>query len=47
MVGEDATYFKVRADEENLYILKHKATANLWTLDSLAPQKVFRAGHSS
>jgi hypothetical protein len=52
--GEDATYFKVRADDDKLsasprslrneaarefYILKHKATGSLWTLDSLARRK--------
>jgi hypothetical protein len=38
--GEDATYFKVRADDENLYILKHKATANLWRGSPGFPLKV-------
>jgi hypothetical protein len=37
--GKDATYFKVRADDDRLYILKHKTTQNLWTLDSLARSK--------
>lgn len=26
--------FKVRADDNNLYILKHRAEDNVWTLDS-------------
>ena len=30
--GEDATYFKVRADDDKRYILKHTAAGNLWTL---------------
>jgi hypothetical protein len=37
--GKDATYFKVRADDDKHYILKHKAAGNLWTLDSLAPRR--------
>jgi hypothetical protein len=37
--GKDATYFKVRADDDKRYILKHKAAGNLWTLDSLAPRR--------
>jgi hypothetical protein len=43
--GDDATFYKVRADDENRYILKHRAAGSRWTLDSLAPQKVLSAGH--
>jgi hypothetical protein len=42
--GGDTTYFKVRADDDNLYILNHRQAGDLWGLDSLAPKKVFRAG---
>ena len=34
----DATYFRVRADDGNLYILRHDEVEDLWTLDG------FRAG---
>jgi hypothetical protein len=37
--GDGTTYFKVLADDDKRYILKHKAAGNLWTLDSLAPRK--------
>jgi hypothetical protein len=37
--GEDAIYFKVRADDDKLYILKHKAAGNAWAVDSLVLQK--------
>jgi hypothetical protein len=34
----DAIYFRVRADDGNLYILRHDQVEDLWTLDA------FRAG---
>jgi hypothetical protein len=37
--GKDAAYFKVRTDDDKRYILKHKATGNLWTLDFLVSRK--------
>jgi hypothetical protein len=41
--GDGATYFKLRADDENLYILKHRPSGNQWTTDYLAPKKVLCA----
>ena len=38
--GEDYQCFKVRADDGNLYILRHSGTEDDWTLDS------FRRGGS-
>ncbi len=32
--GPDATYFKVRADDGNLYILRHQTCDGEWTLES-------------
>jgi len=34
--GADATYFRVRADDGNLYVLRHSSTGqqDLWTLES-------------
>jgi len=32
--GPGETFFKVRADDGNLYILKHSSTADEWTLES-------------
>jgi len=32
--GLDATFHKVRADDGNLYILKHETTTDEWTLES-------------
>jgi len=32
--GEGYQCFKVRADDGNLYILRHTATEDAWTLDS-------------
>jgi hypothetical protein len=37
--GEGAAYFKVLADDDKRYILKHKAAGNLWTLDTLAHRR--------
>jgi hypothetical protein len=45
--GNGATYFKVRADDNNLYILIHRLAEDSWVLDSLAPKKVLRAGQQS
>jgi hypothetical protein len=42
--GDGATYFKLRADDDNFYILKHRLDGNHWVLDSLAPKKTFSAG---
>lgn len=36
--GEDYTYFKVRADDGNIYILRYDFTGDEWSLAS------FRAG---
>jgi hypothetical protein len=33
--GPDATYFKLRADDGNTYILSHKPTVDLWQLEFL------------
>jgi hypothetical protein len=32
--GPDATFFKVRADDGNLYILKHNGPQDEWSLES-------------
>ena len=32
--GPDDTFFKVRADDGNLYILKHRPAVDEWTLAS-------------
>jgi len=32
--GPEDTYFKVRADDGNLYILRHHPTADTWSLAS-------------
>ena len=32
--GPDDTFFKVRADDGNLYILCHRAAADEWTLEA-------------
>jgi hypothetical protein len=32
--GPDATFFKVRADDGNLYILRHHNATDEWTLES-------------
>lgn len=32
--GEGYRCFKVRADDDNLYILRHDAEADAWTLDA-------------
>jgi hypothetical protein len=32
--GSDDTFFKVRADNRNLYILRHTTSRNEWTLES-------------
>ena len=32
--GPDDTFFKVRADDGNLYILKHRAAIDEWTLEA-------------
>ena len=32
--GPEHVFFKVRADDNNLYILKHRAEDDAWTLDS-------------
>ncbi len=32
--GPDSTYFKVRADDRNLYILKYCHASEEWTLES-------------
>ncbi len=38
--GLDGTFFKVRADDGNLYILRRRAAggADEWTLQSIGPQ---------
>jgi hypothetical protein len=30
----DASYFRVRADDGNYYVLRHEAGQDLWTLDA-------------
>jgi hypothetical protein len=37
----EASYFRVRADDGNFYVLRHDETQDAWTLDA------FRAAHSS
>lgn len=32
--GPDATFFKVRADDDNLYILSHSSVRDEWNLES-------------
>ena len=32
--GPDETFFKVRADDGNLYILKHRSQSDEWSLES-------------
>lgn len=32
--GPEATFFKVRADDGNLYILRHHAADDRWSLES-------------
>jgi hypothetical protein len=32
--GPDAAFFKVRADDGNLYILRHQAVGDEWSLES-------------
>jgi hypothetical protein len=32
--GPNATYFKVRADDGNLYVLSHDETADRWDLEA-------------
>jgi len=33
--GPEAVYFRVRADDGNIYVLGHNETADAWTLESL------------
>jgi len=32
--GPEDTYFKVRADDGNLYVLRHRPAADEWTLEA-------------
>jgi hypothetical protein len=32
--GHDSTYFKMRANDGNLYILRHKVPVDSWVLES-------------
>lgn len=32
--GPDATYFKVRANDDNVYILRHSLATDTWSLES-------------
>jgi hypothetical protein len=32
--GPDATFFKLRADDGNLYILRHRSAGDEWSLES-------------
>lgn len=32
--GPEDTFFKVRADDGNLYILRHRAASDEWTLEA-------------
>lgn len=36
--GPDDTYFRVRADDGHLYILRHNASDETWTLESFRRQ---------
>jgi hypothetical protein len=45
--GQDSKYFKVCADDGNLYILSHRVAGDVWMLDSLAPRKTFSAGNNA
>ena len=36
--GPESTYFKVRADDQNLYIIEYSPASDLWSLQS------FRSG---
>ena len=33
-LGPDSSYFKVRADEQNLYIFEHRPASDEWSLAS-------------
>ena len=46
--GPDDTYFKVRADDGNLYILRHRPlnSAEEWTLEAFRQDKL-RTGRAS
>ena len=35
----DATYFRVRADDGNLYILRHDEPQDIWTIDAFRAAK--------
>jgi hypothetical protein len=37
--GPEATLFKVRTDDGNLYILRHARAADQWTLESFRHQR--------
>ena len=39
--GPDANFYKVRADDSNLYILRQALTANEWTLESFRELRSF------
>ena len=32
--GPENTYFKLRADDQNLYILRHRPATDTWSLES-------------
>jgi hypothetical protein len=36
--GEDDAFYKVRADDGNLYILRHKPPEDEWSLESFRPE---------
>jgi hypothetical protein len=33
--GPDASYYKVRADDDNVYLLRHDTSANTWSMESI------------
>lgn len=37
--GEDYRYFKVRADNDYIYLIKHNEEEDLWTVEWVDPQR--------
>jgi len=44
----DARYFRVRADDGNLYVLRHNERQDTWTLDAFraAPREILKPGNN-
>jgi len=38
-LGPDSSYFKVRADDQNLYIFEHRLASDEWSLASFRSRK--------